>query len=136
ASDTAHIRTAEARRADLERIDWLEAGDHARVTARMPEFLKMGPGARFGHYLMMVAALGERTVTAPARPFSEYENSAGTGQVHLWFERPAGGWSRGSHNGESCWTAPLSKARGGEPTWSPGAGGRGARPEPGQLRRV
>ena len=94
ASDTAHIRTAEARRADLERIDWLEAGHHARVIATMPEFLKMGPEARFGHYLMMVAALGERTVTAPARPFSEYENSAGTGQVHLWFDRPAGGWSR------------------------------------------
>ncbi len=30
ASDPAHIRTPQARAADLERIAWLEAGDHAR----------------------------------------------------------------------------------------------------------
>jgi hypothetical protein len=24
--------------------------------------------------------------------FSEYEASVGTGQVHVWFERPEGGW--------------------------------------------
>ena len=96
ASDTAHIRTKAARAADLERIAWLEAGDHAQVIATMPEFLTVHPEARFAHYLMMVAALGERTVTAPARPFSDYENSVGTGQVHLWFDRPAGGWSNGA----------------------------------------
>jgi 3,4-dihydroxyphenylacetate 2,3-dioxygenase len=96
ASDTAHIRTKAARAADLERIAWLEAGDHAQVIATMPEFLTVHPEARFAHYLMMVAALGERTVTAPARPFSDYENSVGTGQIHLWFDRPAGGWSNGA----------------------------------------
>jgi 3,4-dihydroxyphenylacetate 2,3-dioxygenase len=42
---------------------------------------------------MMIAALGERTVTAPARRYSEYENAIGTGQIHLWFDRPDGGWS-------------------------------------------
>jgi len=94
ASDTVHIRTAEARAADLERIGWLETGDHARVIGTMPEFLKVRPEARFAHYLMMVAALGGGTVTAPARPFSDYENSVGTGQVHLWFDRPSGGWSQ------------------------------------------
>ena len=93
ASDTAHIRTAEARAADTERIAWLEAGDHARVIATMPQFLKYHPEARFAHYLMMVGALGEGSVTAPARPFSDYENSVGTGQIHLWFDRPAAGWS-------------------------------------------
>jgi 3,4-dihydroxyphenylacetate 2,3-dioxygenase len=96
ASDTAHIRTKAARAADLERIAWLEAGDHAQVIATMPEFLTVHPEARFAHYLMMVAALGERTVTAPARPLSDYENSVGTGQIHLWFDRPAGGWSNGA----------------------------------------
>jgi hypothetical protein len=25
--------------------------------------------------------------------FSDYENSVGTGQVHLWFDRPAAGWT-------------------------------------------
>ncbi len=93
ASDTAHIRTLEARAADLERIAWLEAGDHARVIATMPEFLKVRPEARFAHYLMMIAALGEGAVIAPGRPFSDYENSVGTGQMHLWFGRPAAGWS-------------------------------------------
>jgi len=92
ASDTVHIRTAGARAADTERIAWLQAGDHARVIATMPEFLEVRPEARFAHYLMMVGALGEEKVTAPARAFSEYENSVGTGQVHLWFDRPAGGW--------------------------------------------
>ena len=59
----------------------------------MPEFLTVRPEAKFAHYLMMVAALGERAVTAPGRPFSEYENSVGTGQMHVWFDRPAAGWS-------------------------------------------
>ena len=59
----------------------------------MPEFLRVRPEAKFAHYLMMVAALGGRTVRAPGRRFSDYENSVGTGQVLLWFDRPAAGWS-------------------------------------------
>ena len=93
ASDPIHIRTPEARAADLERIEWFKTGDHARVLDTMPEFLRVRPEAMFAHYLMMVAALGEGRVTAPARPYSEYENSIGTGQVHLWFDRPAAGWT-------------------------------------------
>ena len=93
ASDPVHIRTPQARAADLERIGWFEAGDHARVLDTMPEFLAVRPEAKFAHYLMMIAALGERTVTAPARRYSEYENAIGTGQIHLWFDRPDGGWS-------------------------------------------
>jgi 3,4-dihydroxyphenylacetate 2,3-dioxygenase len=93
ASDPVHIRTAAARSADLERIGWLTAGDHGRVLERMPEFLKFRPEARFGPYLMMIGALGEEAVTAPGQLFSEYENSVGTGQLHIWFGRPAGGWT-------------------------------------------
>ena len=59
----------------------------------MPEFLTFRPEAKFAHYLMMIAALGESAVTAPARQYGEYENSIGTGQVHLWFDRPAAGWT-------------------------------------------
>jgi hypothetical protein len=44
------------------------------------------------HYLMMIGALGEELCTAPARQYGEYENSVGTGQVHLWFDRPADGF--------------------------------------------
>jgi 3,4-dihydroxyphenylacetate 2,3-dioxygenase len=93
ASDPVHIRTPQARAADLERIGWFEAGDHARVLDTMPEFLAVRPEAKFAHYLMMIGALGERSVTAPARRYSEYENAIGTGQIHLWFDRPDGGWS-------------------------------------------
>ena len=94
ASDPEHIRTPEAYAADLERIAWFEQGDHARVLATMPEFLKYRPEAMFAHYLMMAGALGEDRLAAPARRFGEYENSIGTGQVHLWFDRPSGGFPR------------------------------------------
>ena len=93
ASDTTHIRTGKARAADAERIAWLQAGDHARVIDTMAEFLAVRPEARFAHYLMMAAALGGGAVTAPGRAFSDYENSIGTGQMHLWFDRPAAGWT-------------------------------------------
>jgi len=93
ASDPVHIRTPEARAADLERIAWFEAGDHARVLDTMPEFLRVRPEAKFAHYLMMIGALGEHAVTAPGRRYSDYENAIGTGQIHLWFDRPEGGWT-------------------------------------------
>ena len=46
----------------------------------------------FAHYLMMIGALGEADCRATARQYGEYENSIGTGQVHLWFDRPEGGF--------------------------------------------
>jgi len=93
ASDPIHIRTPEAYAADLDRIAWFKEGDHARVLATMPEFMPFRPEAKFAHYLMMIGAMGESAVTAPARQYGEYENSIGTGQVHLWFDRPANGWT-------------------------------------------
>jgi hypothetical protein len=63
----------------------------------MPDFYQYKPEARFGHYLMMAGALGEGDCTARARLYGEYENSVGTGQVHLWFGRPAAGFPRPRH---------------------------------------
>lgn len=94
AAGVEHIITPEAARADLERIDWFRAGDHARVLETMPEFLQYKPEARFGHYLMMIGALGEGDCTAPGRQYGEYENAIGTGQAHIWFDRPEGGFPR------------------------------------------
>jgi aromatic ring-opening dioxygenase catalytic subunit (LigB family) len=91
-ADLSSIRTPGARAADEERIAWLEKGDHERVLATMPEFMEYRPEAMFAHYLMMAGAIGEGGCTAPARRYGEYENSIGTGQVHLWFERPSGGF--------------------------------------------
>jgi hypothetical protein len=92
-SDPSHIRTPEARVADMERLEWFAAGDHAQVIDTMDAFLKFAPEGRFGHYLMMVGALGGRACRARGRLFSDYENAIGTSQVHVWFDRPDGGWS-------------------------------------------
>ncbi|MFE4256442.1 3,4-dihydroxyphenylacetate 2,3-dioxygenase [Streptomyces sp. NPDC056910] len=92
-SDPAHIFSAEAREADQERIAWFKEGRHDKVIDTMDEFWKFKPEAKFFHYLMMAGALGERDCVARARQYGEYENSIGTGQVHLWFDRPAGGWT-------------------------------------------
>ncbi len=93
AAGAEHIFTPEAYAADLDRMEWFAAGDHARVLDTMPDFLQYRPEARFGHYLMMIGALGEGRCTAVGRRFGEYENSVGTGQVHYWFDRPAAGWT-------------------------------------------
>jgi aromatic ring-opening dioxygenase catalytic subunit (LigB family) len=94
ASDPEHIRTPQAYAADLERIAWFKGGDHARVLSTLGEFMTYRPEAMFAHYLMMSGALGESALTAPARQYGEYENSIGTGQVHLWFDRPEEGFPR------------------------------------------
>ncbi|MFZ2013752.1 MAG: catechol 1,2-dioxygenase, partial [Nocardioides sp.] len=93
ASDPKHIRTPEAYAADLERIAWFKHGEHKRVLETMPEFLPHRPESMFAHYLMMVGALGEDDCVARARQYGDYENSIGTGQVHLWFDRPEGGFA-------------------------------------------
>jgi 3,4-dihydroxyphenylacetate 2,3-dioxygenase len=92
AAGLEHIRTQEARRADEKRIAWFKAGDHARVLETMPEFLRFRPESMFCHYLMMIGAVGEGDCAATARQYGEYENSIGTGQVHLWFDRPDAGF--------------------------------------------
>jgi 3,4-dihydroxyphenylacetate 2,3-dioxygenase len=79
--------------ADQQVIERFEKGDHAAVIDGMPEYRKAYPEGHFGHYLMMVAALGGRACSARGERFSEYEASVGTGQVHVWFERPEGGWA-------------------------------------------
>src|SRR6478609_9781601 len=91
-----HIFSSEALQADLERIEWFKAGDHKRVLDTMPEFLRHRPEAKFMHYLMMIGAIGEEHCTATGRQYGEYENSVGTGQVHLWFDRPEGGFPAAS----------------------------------------
>ncbi len=95
-ADLDHIRTPQARAADEERIAWFKAGDHARVLDTMSEFMPHRPESMFAHYLMLAGAVGEGACTATARQYGDYENSIGTGQVHLWFDRPKGGFPRPS----------------------------------------
>jgi 3,4-dihydroxyphenylacetate 2,3-dioxygenase len=95
AADPKFIFSAEAREADLRVIEQLTAGDHRAVLDNMGRFSAVKPEGRFGHYLMMSHTLGGRECTAPARAYSQYENAIGTGQIHLWFDQPAAGWTGG-----------------------------------------
>jgi 3,4-dihydroxyphenylacetate 2,3-dioxygenase len=92
-SDPSHVITDAHRAADLERLDWMYEGRHDRIVDTMPEFMKFTPEGRFGHYLMMVAAIGGRDCRARGVRYGEYENAVGTGQAHVWFSRPEGGWT-------------------------------------------
>lgn len=84
-ADLANIRTAEARDADLQLIEQLEAGDHAAVLDSYDEFRRYRPEGLFAHYLMMIGALGGAACRSKGVRYGDYESAAGTGQVHLWF---------------------------------------------------
>lgn len=93
ASDPVHIFTPEARAADELRLDWMRQGDHRRIVDAMDEYMQYGPEGDFGHFLMMLGAIGGQDCVAKGTLFSDYENATGTGQVHVWFERPETGWT-------------------------------------------
>jgi AmmeMemoRadiSam system protein B len=96
AAPEEHIFSEEARRWDHRVIDALVRGDHVQLVNEMDQFMTVRPEAHFGHYQMMVHTLGGDACTAPGRMYSEYENSIGTGQVHVWFDQPADGWTGAS----------------------------------------
>ncbi len=93
-SDPSHIITPEARAADEQRLRWWAEGDHASVIDNMDEYRTHAPEGKFAHYLMMIGALGGVNCEAAGRLFSDYENATGTGQVHVWFDKPEAGWDR------------------------------------------
>lgn len=92
-SDPKYLFSEKAREMDLERLEWFREGRHDLVLDTMPDFMAVRPEGKFAHYLMMAAALGERDFAAPGVQISDYENSIGTSQVHVWFDRPAAGWT-------------------------------------------
>jgi 3,4-dihydroxyphenylacetate 2,3-dioxygenase len=92
-SDLSNIITSEARQADEHVLKLLEAGDHRGVLEYLPEYRKHGPEGKFGHYLIAVGSVGGASCTARGERFSDYEASVGTGQVHVWFDRPEAGWT-------------------------------------------
>jgi 3,4-dihydroxyphenylacetate 2,3-dioxygenase len=92
--DPSNVISAEAREADERVLAMLDAGDHAGVIDGMDGYRSVSPEGRFGHYLMMVGALGGRACRAPGVRCSDYEAAVGTGQAHVFFPRPEGGWTR------------------------------------------
>ncbi|MGH9030693.1 MAG: catechol 1,2-dioxygenase [Acidimicrobiia bacterium] len=76
----------EARDADAHVIELWARGDHAGVIDFYPEFRRLSPEGLFGHYLVLAGAFGGREWRGHGIQLSEYENSVGTGQVHVWFD--------------------------------------------------
>ena len=95
-SSLTNLYTPQAGQADRHVLALLEKGDHRAVLDYLPDYRAHGPEGHFGHYLMMLGAIGGSACTAGGEMFSEYEASVGTGQVHVWFERPEGGWTAGA----------------------------------------
>ncbi len=81
-----NVRTPEARAMDERILELWSQGNHAAVIDLYPEYRQFAPEGFFGHYLMMIGALGGQQCTARGKQTSEYENAAGTGQVHVWFD--------------------------------------------------
>jgi 3,4-dihydroxyphenylacetate 2,3-dioxygenase len=94
-ADPADIITPEARAADEQVLARLVAGDHRGVIDGWPAFRAFSPEGFFAHYLTMVGALGGRSCAATGEMYSAYESAAGTGQAHVWFDRPSAGWTGG-----------------------------------------
>jgi 3,4-dihydroxyphenylacetate 2,3-dioxygenase len=93
-ADLENIVTPEARAADEAVLANFARGDHAAVIDGWAEYRRHSPEGMFAHYLMMVGALGGRNCIAPGELYGKYESAAGTGQAHVWFERPGEGWKR------------------------------------------
>lgn len=92
ASDPSHIFSKEAYLYDLQVLEWMKAGNHKAILDDFETFKKFKPEAGFFHYLAMAGALGESANTAKGVLYSEYENSIGTGQVHVYFPEPENGF--------------------------------------------
>jgi len=92
ASDPIHIYSPEAYEYDKKVMEWMKAGDHKAVLDDFDNFRKFKPEAGFFHYLAMAGALGEEAWKSKGVMYSEYENSVGTGQVHIYFPPQDGGF--------------------------------------------
>lgn len=71
---------------DMEVLELWKKGRHDVVLDRFPELEAAKYEGRGAHYAQMMGALGGRDCRARGTQLSEYENAAGTGNVHVWFE--------------------------------------------------
>jgi 3,4-dihydroxyphenylacetate 2,3-dioxygenase len=71
---------------DMEVLELWKQGRHDTVLDRFPELEAAKYEGRGAHYAQMMGALGGRECRARGTQLSEYENAAGTGNVHVWFD--------------------------------------------------
>lgn len=81
-----NVITTEARKMDEQILALWEEGDHCSVLELYPAYRQHSPEGHFGHYLTMLGALGGPSCRARGVRCSDYENSIGTGQVHVMFD--------------------------------------------------
>jgi 3,4-dihydroxyphenylacetate 2,3-dioxygenase len=86
ALDPSNIISDAARQWDARILQHWSAGEHDQVVALYPDYRSVHPEGLFGHYLIMLGAIGGTACRVPGRQLSDYENALGTGQVHVLFD--------------------------------------------------
>jgi len=81
-----NVSEPENRALDMEVLELWKQGRHDTVLDRFPELEAAKYEGRGAHYAQMMGALGGRECRARGTQLSEYENAAGTGNVHVWFD--------------------------------------------------
>lgn len=81
-----NVSEQENRALDMEVLELWKQGRHDTVLDRFPELEAAKYEGRGAHYAQMMGALGGRDCRARGTQLSEYENAAGTGNVHVWFD--------------------------------------------------
>lgn len=71
---------------DLEVLGLWKEGRHDIVLDRFPELEAARYEGHGAHYAQMMGALGGKACRACGTQLAEYENAAGTGNVHVWFD--------------------------------------------------
>ncbi len=71
---------------DLEVLGLWKEGRHDMVLDRFPELEAAKYEGHGAHYAQMMGALGGKACRAKGIQLAEYENAAGTGNVHVWFD--------------------------------------------------
>jgi 3,4-dihydroxyphenylacetate 2,3-dioxygenase len=81
-----NVSEPQNRALDMEVLELWKQGRHDVVIDRFPELEAAKYEGRGAHYAQMMGALGGRDCRARGTQLSEYENAAGTGNVHVWFD--------------------------------------------------
>ena len=84
--DPVNVFSEENRKLDGEVVALFGEGRHDAVIDRYPELRRARIEGFGAHYFQMIGALGGRDCRSKGTPLSEYENAAGTGNIHIWFE--------------------------------------------------
>jgi 3,4-dihydroxyphenylacetate 2,3-dioxygenase len=71
---------------DLEVLELWKEGRHDIVLDRFPELEAAKYEGHGAHYAQMMGTLGSKACRARGTQLSEYENAAGTGNAHVWFD--------------------------------------------------